>query len=60
MTEPFLKEVHYSLAGLIGDIGLGCIGLRDIRRPFAWGSAKVRDLFDSMYCCDLRLVGATA
>ncbi len=49
MTETLFKEVHYSLGGLINDIGLGRIGLPDIQRPFVWANAKVRDLFDSMY-----------
>ena len=49
MTDTLFKEVHYSLGSLIGDIGLGRIGLPDIQRPFVWANAKVRDLFDSMY-----------
>lgn len=49
MTDTLFKEVHYSLGGLINDIGLGRIGLPDIQRPFVWANAKVRDLFDSMY-----------
>lgn len=49
MTETLFKEVHYSLGGLINDIGLGRIGLPDIQRPFVWANSKVRDLFDSMY-----------
>ena len=28
---------------------MGQIGLPEIQRPFVWGNAKVRDLFDSMY-----------
>lgn len=49
MTDTLFKEVHYSLGSLIGDIGLGRIGLPDIQRPFVWANAKVRELFDSMY-----------
>lgn len=49
MSETLFKEVHYTLGGLINDIGLGRIGLPDIQRPFVWANAKVRDLFDSMY-----------
>ncbi len=49
MSETLFKEVHYTLGGLIHDIGLGRIGLPDIQRPFVWANAKVRDLFDSMY-----------
>lgn len=49
MTYTLFKEVHYSLGGLINDIGLGRIGLLDIQCPFIWATAKVRGLFDSMY-----------
>lgn len=49
MSDTLFKEVHYTLGNLIGDIGLGRIGLPDIQRPFVWSNAKVRDLFDSMY-----------
>lgn len=49
MSETLFKEVHYTLGNLVGDIGLGRIGLPDIQRPFVWSNAKVRDLFDSMY-----------
>ena len=43
------KQVDYSLSKLIHDIELGEIGLPDIQRPFVWTTAKVGDLFDSMY-----------
>jgi hypothetical protein len=43
------KRVDYDLAGLLHYIDIGDIGLPDIQRPFVWTSAKVRDLFDSMY-----------
>ena len=43
------KQVDYSLSKLVHDIEMGEIGLPDIQRPFVWTSAKVRDLFDSMY-----------
>ncbi|MBM4084114.1 MAG: DUF262 domain-containing protein [Planctomycetes bacterium] len=49
MSVTLFKEVSYSLAKLIEDIDMGEIGLPDIQRPFVWGNAKVRDLFDSMY-----------
>lgn len=49
MTDTVFKKVDYQLGNLIGSIGLGEIGLPDIQRPFVWGTAKVRDLFDSMY-----------
>ena len=43
------KEISYNLEKLIHDIDMGEIGLPDIQRPFIWGDAKIRDLFDSMY-----------
>lgn len=49
MTITLFKEVNYSLSKLIHDIDMGEIGLPEIQRPFVWGNAKVRDLFDSMY-----------
>lgn len=49
MRTTLFKEVSYSLSKLIEDIDMGEIGLPDIQRPFVWTSAKVRDLFDSMY-----------
>ena len=44
------KDTNYSLTHLIEDIKHGNIALPDIQRPFVWSPAKVRDLFDSMYC----------
>lgn len=49
MTGTLFKKVDYSLAKLLHDIEFGDIGLPDIQRPFVWSSARVRDLFDSMY-----------
>ena len=43
------RDTSYSLTHLIEDIKHGHIALPDIQRPFVWSSAKVRDLFDSMY-----------
>jgi hypothetical protein len=43
------RDTGYSLNHLIEDIRVGRIALPDIQRPFVWSSAKVRDLFDSMY-----------
>jgi hypothetical protein len=43
------KRVDYDLSGLLHYLDIGDIGLPDIQRPFVWKSAKVRDLFDSMY-----------
>jgi uncharacterized protein with ParB-like and HNH nuclease domain len=47
--STLFKQVNYSLSKLILDIEQGEIALPDIQRPFVWKSAKVRDLFDSMY-----------
>lgn len=49
MEATLFKQVGYSLSKLIEDIDIGEIGLPDIQRPFVWSTAKVRDLFDSMY-----------
>lgn len=46
---PLFEDIRYNLANLIENIDTGVIGLPDIQRPFVWGDAKVRDLFDSMY-----------
>ena len=43
------KQVSYNLSALLHYIDNGDIGLPDIQRPFVWTSAKVRDLFDSMF-----------
>lgn len=43
------KDTGYSLTHLVEDIKHGNIALPDIQRPFVWSSAKIRDLFDSMY-----------
>ena len=50
MAEVLFKKVDYTLKKLLEDIDMGEIGLPDIQRPFVWGTSKVRDLFDSMYC----------
>lgn len=60
MTENLFKEVHYTLGSLISDIGLGCIGLPDMQRPFVWANAKVRNIFDSMYQGYDKLSGGVA
>lgn len=49
MAATLFRKVDYPLSKLIEDIDIGEIGLPDIQRPFVWGTAKVRDLFDSMY-----------
>ncbi len=47
--KTLFKRVDYDVQGLIKYIEMGDIGLPDIQRPFVWSTAKVRDLFDSMY-----------
>ena len=49
MPDILFSQVNYSLDNLLSNIKLGVIGLPEIQRPFVWGNAKVRDLFDSMY-----------
>ena len=49
MTDTLFKEVHYSLGGLINDIGLGRHRPARHPAPVHVAGAKVRDLFDSMY-----------
>ena len=43
------RDTGYSLMHIVEDIKSGSIALPDIQRPFVWNTAKVRDLFDSMY-----------
>lgn len=50
MSGTVFTKVDYDLGSLVKYIELGEIGLPDIQRPFVWKNAKVRDLFDSMYC----------
>lgn len=49
MAITVFKDSSYSLSTLLEEIDRGEIALPDIQRPFVWKSAKVRDLFDSMY-----------
>src|SRR5687768_1670520 len=49
MAVTLFKDTTYSLSTLVDEIDRGEIALPDIQRPFVWTSAKVRDLFDSMY-----------
>ncbi|GLV48856.1 hypothetical protein TJA_19590 [Thermus sp. LT1-2-5] len=49
MSHLLFKKVDYTVGKLLDDIDLGEIGLPDIQRPFVWDTARVRDLFDSMY-----------
>ena len=43
------KDTGYVLSHIIEDIRHGRTALPDIQRPFVWSTAKIRDLFDSMY-----------
>ena len=47
--KVLFKRVDHDVSGLLKYIEMGDIGLPDIQRPFVWGAAKVRDLFDSMF-----------
>ncbi|HEV2071585.1 MAG TPA: DUF262 domain-containing protein, partial [Acidimicrobiales bacterium] len=49
MAVTVFKDASYNLAGLLSRVEHGEIALPDIQRPFVWTSARVRDLFDSMY-----------
>jgi hypothetical protein len=49
MSDLLFKKVDYTIGKLLEDIAMGEIGLPDIQRPFVWDTARVRDLFDSMY-----------
>lgn len=49
MAHSLFRMTSFDLRLLVGNIDRGDIALPDIQRPFVWGSAKVRDLFDSMY-----------
>jgi hypothetical protein len=49
MSQTLFSTTDYPLSKLIEDIDLGEIALPDIQRPFVWKTAKIRDLFDSMY-----------
>lgn len=49
MSTQLFNKVDYPLSQIIQQIEMGEIGLPDIQRPFVWKTAKVRDLFDSMY-----------
>lgn len=47
--HTLFTKVDYTISLLIEYIDMGIIGLPEIQRPFVWNTAKVRDLFDSMY-----------
>lgn len=48
-VASIFKTVSWDVSQLVSDIHSGKIQLPDLQRPFVWPSAKVRDLFDSMY-----------
>ena len=48
MAEIF-KTAPWRIELLVPAIETGQISLPDLQRPFVWSSAKVRDLFDSLY-----------
>lgn len=43
------RDTGYTLTHIIEDIKHGRTALPDIQRPFVWSTAKIRDLFDSLY-----------
>ena len=43
------KDTGWTVQLLVESIKRGQLALPDIQRPFVWQTAKVRDLFDSMY-----------
>jgi hypothetical protein len=43
------RDTGYVLSHIIEDIKHGRTALPDIQRPFVWSTAKIRDLFDSLY-----------
>ena len=49
VSETVFTQVQLQLSYLVQQIRAGSLGLPDLQRPFVWESAKVRDLFDSMY-----------
>ena len=49
MQGPLFKKIDFDVDYIVSAIDQGTVGLPDIRRPFVWSAAKVRELFDSMY-----------
>ncbi|MEU8489379.1 DUF262 domain-containing protein [Streptomyces sp. NPDC048641] len=49
MAATLYRDTGYVLSHLIEEIKHGSVALPDIQRPFVWSTAKIRDLFDSMY-----------
>ena len=49
MPRTLFRTTRFDLDHLVKNIDRGDVALPDIQRPFVWSTAKVRDLFDSMY-----------
>lgn len=49
MSGPLFKRIDCDVEYMVSAIDQGTIGLPDMQRPFVWSTAKVRDLFDSMF-----------
>ncbi|GAA1814490.1 DUF262 domain-containing protein [Agromyces neolithicus] len=43
------RTVAWQVGSLVASVESGSVQLPDLQRPFVWPTAKVRDLFDSMY-----------
>ncbi len=43
------RSAPWQIDQLVAGVSSGSISLPDLQRPFVWPSAKVRDLFDSLY-----------
>ena len=49
MPRTLFRTTRFDLDHLVKNIDRGDVALPDIQRLFVWSTAKVRDLFDSMY-----------
>ena len=49
MPHTLFRTTRFDLDHLVKNIDRGDVALPDIQRPFVWSTAKVRDLFDSMF-----------
>ena len=43
------KNTNWSISGLVDGIKSHHIALPDLQRPYVWETARVRNLFDSLY-----------
>ena len=48
-SNVLFQRVDADVNYLVSAVEQGTLGLPDLQRPFVWSTAKVRDLFDSMY-----------